>query len=209
MQSYHNCIKQRFFKKQLIFFLIDFSYRRLQISVVSHLIRTIRVFVFFLIDILRLLAGEILGRFETFVDSNFPFHLKLCKSVHSLLDLTCITEIWSLLDSLLNFRGVLVDQNSESFLGFLGLTIWSLSLGIDDDFLCCHSLSRLLYKLLLETTHLVVKLHVLIASHKHLLSHNLLLSLVGETLTGSLCIEELILEPRLSSKRRLKHRWIN
>ena len=208
MQSLHDCIKQRFFKKQLIFFLIDFSYRRLQISVVSQLIRTIRVFVFFLIDILRLLAGEILGRFETFVNSNFPFHLKLCKSVHSLLDLTCITEIWSLLDSLLNFRGVLVDQNSESFLGFLGLTIWSLSLGIDDDFLCCHSLSRLLHKLLLEAAHLVVELHVLIASHKHLLSHNLLL-LVGETLTGSLCIEELILEPRLSSKRRLKHRWIN
>ena len=151
MQSFHNCIKQRFFKKQLIFFLIDFSYRRLQISAVSHLIRAIRVFVFFLIDILeasdilRLLVWVILGWFETFIDSNFPFHLKLCKSVHSLLDLACIAEIWSLLDSLLNLRGVLVDQNSKSFLGFLGLTIWSLSLGIDDDFLCCHSLSRLLH----------------------------------------------------------------
>ena len=151
MQSFHNCIKQRFFKKQLIFFLIDFSYRRLQISVVSHLIRAIWVFVFFLIDIgeasdiLRLLVWVILGWFETFIDSNLPFHLKLCKSVHSLLDLACIAEIWSLLDSLLNLRGVLVDQNSESFLGFLGLTIWSLSLRIDDDFLCCHSLSRLLH----------------------------------------------------------------
>ena len=102
----------------------------------------------------------------------------------------------------------MVDQNSESFLGFLGLTIWSLSLGIDDDFLCCHSLSRLLHKLLLEATHLVVELHVLISSYKHLLSHYLLL-LVWESLAGCLCIKELVLEPRLTSKWRLKHRWIN
>ena len=80
-------------KNSLSFVLIDFLFRKLQISVVSHLIRAIWVFVFFLIDILRLLAGEILGRLKTFIDSNFPFHLKLCKGVHSLLDLACIAEI--------------------------------------------------------------------------------------------------------------------
>ena len=92
----------------------------------------------------------------------------------------------------------MVDQNGESLLGFLGLPIWSLSLRVDDDFLSCHSLSRLLHKLLLEPTHLVVKLHIVVVSHEHLLSHYLLLSLVGETLSSSLCIEELVLETRLA-----------
>ena len=119
--------------------------------------------------------------------------------------MTSVTEIGGLLDGFLNFRGVLIDQYSECFLGFLGLPVRGLGLLVDDDLLSSHSLGRLLQDLLLKPTHLVVELHVLVISHVHRLSHYLLLCLVGETLSCSLSIEELVLETWLTTELLLEH----
>ena len=102
----------------------------------------------------------------------------------------------------------MIDQYSECLLCFLGLSIRSLGLLVDYDFLSSHCLGRLLQDLLLEPTHLVVKLHILVISHVHRLRHYLLLSLIGETLSCSLSIEELVLEAWLTTELLLEHRWI-
>ena len=102
----------------------------------------------------------------------------------------------------------MIDQYSECLLCFLGLSIRSLGLLVDYDFLSSHCLGRLLQDLLLEPTHLVVKLHILVISHVHWLRHYLLLSLIGEALSCSLSIEELVLEAWLTTELLLEHRWI-
>ena len=155
-----------------------------------------------------LLQGHFRG-LEAFVDTNFTRHLECLEGVHGLVDLASVTEIRCLLDSLLHLRGVLVDQDSESLLGFLGLAIGSLGLRIDDDLLGGHGLSRLLHNLLLKSTHLVVELHILVVANIHLRSHNLLLCLIWEPLTPSCIVEELVLKTRLATKRRLHHGWVN
>ena len=122
--------------------------------------------------------------------------------------MTSVTEIGGLLDGFLNFRSVLIDQYSECLLGFLGLPVRSLGLLVDHNFLSSNCLSWLLQDLLLDPTHLVVKLHILVITHVHWLRHYLLLCLVGETLPCSLSIKELVLEAWLTSELLLQHRWI-
>ena len=166
-------------------------------------VHTTSIFVFLLVDILRLLERH-LRILEALIDSDLARHLERLEGVHGLINLTSVAEIRCLLDGLLHLGRVLVDENSQRLLSFLSLAISSLGLGIDDDLLGGHSLSRLLHNLLLEAAHLVVELHLLIVPDKHLRSHNLLLCLFWESLTRSL-VEELVLETGLATKGRLQH----
>lgn len=148
-------------------------------------------------------------RLEAFIDTNLTRHLECLEGVHGLIDLASVTKIRCLLNSLLHLRGVLVDQDGESLLGFLGLAIGSLGLRIYDNLLGGYGLSRLLHNLLLKSTHLVVELHILVVANIHLRSHNLLLCLIWEPLTPSCIVEELVLKARLATKRRLHHGWVD
>ena len=117
------------------------------------------------------------------------------QGVHGLFNLPCVTIVRGLLNRIVDLLGVLIDKDGENLLRVGLLSIFSLGLSVYHNLLSSHGLWSL-HHLCLHLAHWVVKLlHVAVASDQHLWCDDLLLlSLIGE----ALCIEELILDSRLT-----------